>query len=171
MREYFMKTKRIGFSKWLDSDFSLALALWGNPAVTKFISAKGIFTNEEISNRLKQEMENDRLHNVQYYPIFELLSDAFVGCCGLRPYEVEDNAYELGFHLLPEYWEKGIATEVGEATKEYAFTVLGATNLYAGHHPDNHGSKRALEKLGFWYLKDIFYKPTGLYHPFYQIIG
>lgn len=171
MREYFMKTDRIGFSKWLHSDFNLALALWGNPAVTEYISAPGSFSYQEINARLKQEMENDKLHNVQYYPIFELQSDAFVGCCGLRPYEMAGNAYEMGFHLLPEYWGKGIATEVGEAAKNYAFTVLGAINLFAGHHPDNHGSKRTLEKLGFHYLKDVFYKPTGLYHPFYQIVG
>ncbi len=43
-REYFLKTKRLGFSKWKDTDLELANHLWGDKDVTRFICAAGVFT-------------------------------------------------------------------------------------------------------------------------------
>lgn len=100
-RTYFIKTDRIGFSKWNRDDIELARTLWGNPDVTKFICASGHFSEEDIQERLAVEIGNEDKYQVQYWPIFELNSNEFIGCCGLRPYK--KNQYEMGFHLLPEY--------------------------------------------------------------------
>jgi RimJ/RimL family protein N-acetyltransferase len=51
----------------------------------------------------------------------------------------------------------------------YAFSVLHAEALFAGHHPDNHASCRILEKLDFKYIGTNYYPPTGLYHPSYEL--
>ena len=45
MREYFLKTERLGFSKWTANDMELAFGLWGDPEVTKLICASGAFTD------------------------------------------------------------------------------------------------------------------------------
>ena len=50
MRDYFMKTERIGFSVWTGSDIDLAKRLWGNPEVTKYICAAGRFTEKRSQN-------------------------------------------------------------------------------------------------------------------------
>lgn len=73
---------------------------------------------------------------MQYWPIFYLETGNFIGCCGLRPYSREDGIYELGFHLRPEYWAKGFASEAANAAIDYAFQALNANDLFAGHHPD-----------------------------------
>ena len=52
---------------------------------------------------------------------------------------------------------------------EYAFCVLNAKKLFAGHNPDNSKSRKLLEKLGFTYIGDEYYEPTGLYHPSYEL--
>lgn len=168
MRQFFLKTNRIGFSKWSLQDIGLARSLWGDKAVTKFICAKGEFTAQEVEDRLKLEVENDERFHVQYWPIFDLVTGDFIGCCGLRPFEIENQTYEFGIHLKPEYWGKGIATEAAKAVIDYTFTDLKANNLFAGHHPKNTGSKNLLTKLGFRYIGDHFYAPTQLYHPSYQ---
>jgi hypothetical protein len=56
MREYFIKTDRIGFSKWNASDFDLAAQLWGDQEVTQFICTTGMFTNQDIIDRLDTEI-------------------------------------------------------------------------------------------------------------------
>lgn len=43
MREYFMKTGRLGFSVWEKDDLELAKLLWGEPEVTRLICALGYF--------------------------------------------------------------------------------------------------------------------------------
>ena len=166
-RAFHITTKRIGFSKWSPDDLSLAKQLWGNPNVTKYICASGIFSQEDIEARLAKEMENDRTYGMQYWPIFELASGELIGCCGLRPYN--ETMYEIGFHLRPDFWRQGYAVEAATAAINYAFTELRADGLFAGHNPKNIASKHVLGKLGFQYIRDEFYAPTGLYHPSYEL--
>lgn len=169
MRTYFFKTKRIGFSIWTSHDTNLASLLWGDPEVTHFICAKGIFTQEEIQSRLNLEIENYKNYKIQYFPIFDLSTSNLIGCCGLRPYEDKKDVYEIGFHLRKEYWHQGFAFEAATAMIDYAFSELNAKKLRAGHHPSNIASKKLLGKLGFQYIKDCYYEPTGLYHPSYVL--
>ena len=72
MREYFLKTERLGFSKWTANDTELAFGLWGDPEVTKLICANGSFTDQEVRDRLATEIRNGEVYGVQYWPIFEL---------------------------------------------------------------------------------------------------
>jgi len=41
--------------------------------------------------------------------------------------------------------------------------------LIAGHHPENHASGRALQRLGFNYTHDELYPPTGRMEPCYLL--
>ena len=166
-KDFFLTTNRIGFSKWQKGDMELAELLWGNPDVTRYICAGGRFSAEDISVRLETEINNEIAYHVQYWPIFELSSKDFIGCCGLRPYRRDK--YEMGFHLRPQFWGKGYAAEAAMAVIDYAFSVLKADALFAGHHPNNAASAKVLLKLGFRYIGDEFYEPTGLYHPSYEL--
>jgi len=166
-REFFLKTHRIGFSKWSPEDGALATLLWGNPEVTRFICATGVFSPEDIAARLEKEIENEENFGVQYWPIFDLKSGELIGCCGLRPYN--ETLYEIGFHLRPDFWRQGYAVEAANAAIDYAFKELHTDGLFAGHNPKNIASKHVLGKLGFQYIRDEFYAPTGLYHPSYEM--
>ena len=146
----------------------LAELLWGNPNVTKFICASGKFSKNDIAERLEKEISNDIEYHVQYWPVFELIIDNFIGCCGLRPHK--ENEYEIGFHLRPDFWGKGYAAEAAGAVIRFAFDVLKAEKIFAGHHPQNTASKKLLMKLGFTYIGDEFYEPTNLYHPSYELV-
>lgn len=171
MREYFIKTERIGFSKWGDNDLNLAALLWGDKEVTRYICATGVFTQQDIVSRLETEINNDKLFHVQYWPIFNLPTEELIGCCGVRPFKSESHAYEIGFHLRKRFWGMGYASEAAKTVIDYSFSVLKAEKLYAGHHPQNEASKKLLKKLGFRYIGENFYKPTGLYHPSYVLLN
>jgi RimJ/RimL family protein N-acetyltransferase len=112
-------------------------------------------------------MDNLARFGVQYWPVFLIPQEEFIGCCGLRP-TPEDGVYELGFHLRSAYWGRGLGTEAGRAAIDYAFGALHAKDLFAGHNPANLASEKVLKKLGFHYVRDEFYPPTGLYHPSYR---
>ena len=164
---FHITTTRIGFSKWTSDDLPLAKQLWGDPEVTRYICASGVFSPEDIAARLAKEIDNDLTYGVQYWPIFELASGELIGCCGLRPYN--GTIYEIGFHLRPKFWRQGFASEAANAAIDYAFSKLNAEGLFAGHNPKNIASKHTLAKLGFRYIRDEFYMPTGLYHPSYEL--
>jgi ribosomal-protein-alanine N-acetyltransferase len=166
-RDYFLTSERLGFGLWSTSDLMLAHQLWANAEVTSLIG--GPFTDEQIEQRLNREIASMSAYNVQYWPIFLLESDQFAGCAGLRPYKVDQKIYELGFHLLPEFWGRGLAQEAGRAVIAFAFERLAAEALFAGHHPANSASRRVLTKLGFQFTHEEFYPPTGLKHPSYML--
>jgi RimJ/RimL family protein N-acetyltransferase len=164
---YWLTSHHLGFRSWSEADLDLALALWGDAEVTRLIG--GPFSREQVRARLVREMATLREHGVQYWPIFLLATGEHVGCCGLRPYRLEERVYELGVHLRQPYWGQGYAEEADRAVMGYAFGVLGAAALFAGHHPSNDASRRILLKLGFVYTHDEYYAPTGLYHPSYLL--
>jgi RimJ/RimL family protein N-acetyltransferase len=157
----------LGFSQWLTSDLSLARELWGNNQVTSLIG--GPFTVEEVEQRLNREIASMRAYNVQYWPVFLLETDQHAGCAGLRPYRLDERVYELGFHFRPEHWGRGLAREAGRAVIAFAFDQLGASALFAGHHPANAASSRVLRKLGFQFTHEDYYPPTGLRHHCYLL--
>jgi len=171
MKEYFMQTKRIGFSRWEKTDLELAMNVWGEEKVTHYLNAKGIFTKEDIKDRLQKEIDNQQTCNVQYWPIFTLDKNDLIGASGLRPFEIENHSYEIGFHLKSKYWGQGYAFEAGEAVINFAFHQLHVKRIIAGHHPDNVGSKKVVTRLGFTYIGQIFYEPTGLSHPAYELLN
>lgn len=168
MAEYFIETYRLGFSHWEEGDLALATKLWGEPEVTRYISATGLFDEQAIAARLALECDNQRSYKVQYWPVFALLTGDLVGCCGLRPYDLEQDVYELGVHLRSAYWGQGLAKEACRAAMDYAFETLGAADLFAGHHPENRASAALLQSLGFHRVGEEFYAPTGLNHPSYR---
>jgi [ribosomal protein S5]-alanine N-acetyltransferase len=162
---YFLNSPRLGLRTWSPEDLPLAQSLWGNLEVTKTFG--GPFSELQIQERLTREIANQVAHNLQYWPVFLLATEEFSGCCGLRPYDLEKQIFELGFHFLPKFWGKGLATEAAQTVIAYAFGPLKLKGLFAGHHPDNAASARVLQKLGFRYTHDELYPPTGLMNPSY----
>jgi RimJ/RimL family protein N-acetyltransferase len=122
-----------------------------------------------VRGRLTIELQNQSEYQVQYWPLFLLANDDHVGCCGLRPYRVEERVFEAGVHLKTAYRRQGYALEAAYAVIDYAFTVLNVKGLFAGHNPANQASRRLLEKLGFRFTHTEFYLPTGLQHPSYLL--
>lgn len=165
-----MKSERIGFSYWMLEDEEFAIAVWGDANVTRYLCAKGKFTEEEILQRLQLECHQQEQFKIQYWPIFTLDTCEFIGVCGLRPFAEEQHTLEIGIHLCEAFWGQGYAFEAGNLVIDYAFQSLDCTRIIAGHHPMNHASHHILEKLGFRYIGENYYEPTGLWHPSYEYI-
>lgn len=166
---YFLRTARLGFRCWHRTDLDLALALWGDPRVTRLFDSRGALNRSQVRERLEAELAHQEEHGYQYWPVFRVVDDAHVGCCGLRPHDPQRLRLELGVHLRPEFWGKGLGREACEAAVKHAFQVVGARSLFAGHHPDNHESRRLLMKLGFSYTHDEHFAATGREHLSYEL--
>jgi [ribosomal protein S5]-alanine N-acetyltransferase len=169
--EYFLISERLGFRPWRTDDIELAAGLWGDPEVTRFISAAppSRALRAAIEDRLAREIATQAEHGVQYWPIFLRTDGSHVGCCGLRPYRPEAAIAELGVHIRPAFWRRGFAREAARAVIARAFRERAFGALFAGHHPDNAASRELLRSLGFAYTHDELYPPTGLMHPSYLL--
>jgi RimJ/RimL family protein N-acetyltransferase len=157
-------TERLWFRTWDEADLELASALFGDSRVTEFVG--GPFDAASVAARLDAEIAMHRDHGIQYWPVFTH-DRVHVGCCGLKPRS--ERVHEFGFYLRPEHWGQGFANEAGRSVIAFAFRELAAEALCAGHHPNNTASQRALAKLGFSYVHDEHYPPTGLWHRYYTL--
>jgi ribosomal-protein-alanine N-acetyltransferase len=168
MGDYFLQSPRLGFRCWRDTDLRLAVGLWGDPAVTRYIAAGG-YTLHDVQARLQSEVDAQRTYRLQYWPIFLLATGEHIGCCGLRMRANQPEVPELGFHLVSRHWRRGYAFEAASRVIEHAFSLDGIQAIFAGHNPENAASRRLLSRLGFAYTGDQFYAPTGLRHPSYLL--
>ncbi len=163
------RTGRLLARSWRTEDLPLAMELWGDPVVTALIDSRGKLTDAQVHEKLGVEIERERSSGVQYWALFDHPTDDFVGCGGLRPwvYTPGEANFEVGFHLVKRCWGKGLGTEAAQGALEYAWKKLQLPKVYAGHHPDNRASEKILKKLGFEFIENVFYEPTGLMHPSY----
>jgi RimJ/RimL family protein N-acetyltransferase len=153
-----IETARLRFRSWREDDRELAERLWGDPEVTRFTGAI------DPAERLAKEIECERAHGIQYWPMFLKADGDFAGCCGLRPYR--EGIPEFGVHVARAHWRKGLATEAANAVIRHAFD-RGAEAIFAGHNPNNDASRAMLRALGFHFTHEELYPPTGLVHPSY----
>ena len=167
METFFLRSERLGFRTWVADDLELAVRLWCDPAVTRLFG--GPYDTAWAAARLAREIAIQEESGYQYWPIFRLADGDHVGVCGMRPRDPAARINGFGFHLRPEHWGCGYATEASRVAIRYAFEVLGVRALFAGHHPENQVSRRVLHKLGFRYTHDELYPPTGLQHHSYLL--
>ena len=167
MRVYRLRSARLGIGVWTGDDLELALGLWGDPDVARYMG--GPFSREQVRQRLGAEVATYEQRGLQYWPLFTLDTGEHVGCCGVTPHLEQGPVFQFGFQLCKSHWGRGYVREAGPIIIADAFTALGAAALYAGHHPENAASRRALLALGFQYTHDEYYPPTGVIEPCYRL--
>lgn len=167
--KYFLKSKRLGFRVWREDDLEIATELWGDYEVTKFFDARGKWSRDDVRARLAEEIKTEKKYGVQYWPIFRLETNGHIGCCGLRPYDLSEGIYEVGFHIRSNLWRRGYAREAAVTVIGHAFNTLKVNGLFAGHNPNNTASRHLISQLGFRHTHDEYYPPTGLNHPSYAL--
>ena len=55
---------------------------------------------------------------------------------------------DLGYFILPAYWNRGITSEAAAAMIQFAFEQIGAETVTAGCFAANIGSERVVQKCG-----------------------
>ena len=63
---------------------------------------------------------------------------------------------QLLYGLLPQYWGKGLATEMSKAILDYKFNEYNFETIYASTDLENKTSLAVLERLGMNYLKQEY---------------
>lgn len=76
-------------------------------------------------------------------------SGEFIGTCGFHNMQIRSFRAEIGYEISEAHWNKGYITEAIRAMLEFGFGVMGLNRIEALVYPENVGSHKALEKLGF----------------------
>ncbi len=145
--------------------------LYTDPLVTRTLaSARRPLPEEKIVETIQQAVDHWRQHGFGYW-VFHLEKDGqFVGRGGLTTHQFEGKeVVGLGYAVMPDYWNRGFATEIAAASLEVGFGHLGLAEIWSWALPDNRASQRVMEKLGFRYDRDFEF--AGLLHRFYRLVA
>lgn len=71
-----------------------------------------------------------------------------IGAGELTLRDISNRSGEIGYIINPDYWGRGIATDVATLLINFGFSNLSLHRIFATCDPRNIGSSRVLEKVG-----------------------
>lgn len=147
MRGFDLATQRMRLRRLRFQDLDSLCLLESNPDITKFTSMRVPQTREQTQTRLERHL----LKQKAWEPLGIWIAEdknthQFVGWFMLVPNE--QNEYELGYMVLPQYWGFGYTTEICAVILDFALKT-GLKKIIAKTDHQNYASIRVLEKLKF----------------------
>jgi len=159
---------RLTFRSWTEKDTALAEALWCDPEVTHYFG--GAMTPEQAHDRLAIEMQRERQFGFEYWPMFLRETGEFVGCAGLRQWQMDAETIEAGVHIMRSFWGLRLGEEALRAAVAFGFDTLGLPKIVAGHGLGHDNSQKLLERIGFAYTHNILWGPKNIEVRMYEIM-
>jgi len=162
--ENVLTTPRLQLRPFTVADAPAMFRLGADPAVMRYIGSAPMQTEAEALAYLRSHPLAD-YQRTGFGRLAITLPDSgdIIGFCGLKWVD-EINGFDLGYRLLPQYWGQGLAVEaafavLADAQRRSVCCPQGRqqNQIFGLVHPDNLGSIRVLDKLGFTYQQDIFF--------------
>ena len=147
MKEF--RTERLILRGWRRADIEPLAAMNADPEVMLHIGDCARPPAEALAEA-RHIVADRRGGPYGLWAIEERAGGAFHGWAGLFPLEAGPEV-EVAYRLPRASWGRGIATEAAARLVSHGFTNLGLDRIIAVTAPENHRSRRVLEKLGLAY--------------------
>ena len=145
-----LETLRCRLLEITQQDVPEFLRLNVDPQVIKYLDRGSLSGTDEATmliNRIKDDEENNR--GIMWKISLKEKGPVMVGMIGFWRFILEHHRAEIGFMLLPEYWNKGLIREALAGVVHYGFSVLKLHTIEANVNPGNTAARRMLENSGF----------------------
>ena len=160
------ETDRVKARRVTQGDLEELVSMYHKPEVMKTLG--GVRSREQALDGLARMIKHWDDHGFGVWILEDKESGTFMGRAGLFNVHIDGaDEIELMYGLLPEYWSKGIATEVAQEIIRIGFQELGLENITCFSLHENKASQRIMEKLGFTYEKNCVH--ADLPHVFYRL--
>jgi [ribosomal protein S5]-alanine N-acetyltransferase len=163
--ERILETERLVLRRLTMDDLDALAALYRDPEVRRWFP-DGTRTYEETREELAWVID---VYYVRYgYGLWATIlkeTGAFIGRCGLLPWEIEGRTeVEVAYLLDRTYWGRGLATEAARAIADHAFATLPVDRLICLVDPGNEASRAVATRIGMTLLRDDYVDAEGPAH-------
>jgi RimJ/RimL family protein N-acetyltransferase len=148
-QSFAIDTGRLNLRRFSTADAEFILTLLNDSDFLRFIGDKGVRTIEDARNYLTNGPIASYQRNGFGLYLVELKDAGTpIGMCGLLKRDELEHV-DLGFAFMPDYRRQGYGFEAASAVLSYARNDLKLGDILAITNPDNVGSIKLLERLGF----------------------
>lgn len=150
-----IETERLILRPFELSDIEASFQMNLDKEVSKYTGDGGVVDMAEMERRIKGDVLGDYAkYGFGRLAVSLKETGKFIGFAGLK-YLEDFEEVDLGYRFMSAYWGMGLATEAGKACIKFGFESLKLNEIVAFVLPENIGSIRVLEKLGFKYDSEI----------------
>jgi RimJ/RimL family protein N-acetyltransferase len=159
-------TERLVLEPWEESRRKDLTLLATIPEVVRHIGDGKIWSRERADEVFDRNLRHWDEHGFGWRSALDRETGAWLGFLGLNyvPEDAVDSSrddVEIGWWLLPEVWGRGLATEGALAVRDEAFERVGLERIVGRSDPQNHTSRRIMEKLGMHHERDSITRYGG----------
>ncbi|MCG7383022.1 GNAT family protein [Paenibacillus sp. ACRRY] len=144
-----LKTDRFNLRAAAEEDALDVMALYSNETVVEFMPFTPFESVNDAMDEIGWYTKIFREQSGLRWMIEDPKSGKVVGTCGFLNREEVHNRAEIGYDLHPEYWGKGVMSEVARAVLHFGFMNMQLNKIEARVEPKNEASIGLLHKLGF----------------------
>lgn len=152
-----IETERLILREHTLNDLPQLFELRSNEQIMKNIDKKGFVDMSEAMEQL-EKMKNgyETSTGISWGVTLKNGDNQLIAGCGLWRIVREHYRAEIGYAVLPAYWNQGIISEAIKAVCDFGFNRIGIHSIEANLNPENIRSARVLEKNGF--VKEGYFK-------------
>ena len=144
-----LETERLSLRRLTVDDAEFILALLNEPSFLRYIGDKKVRNLDDARQYiLNGPVGSYERHGFGLNCVELRESHTPIGMCGLLKREELPDP-DIGFALLPDFWNKGFAFEAAEAVLKDARERLKIQRILAITSLDNEASINLLQRLGF----------------------
>jgi ribosomal-protein-alanine N-acetyltransferase len=146
------KTERLKIRQANFDDIESVFELRSCEEINKFVETKRVQNFEETKDFIS--LCNDLFENKNRIFWLIELENIVIGSIVLHKISLENKYAEIGYKLKPEFYRKGIMSEVVDEVLKFGFKEMNLNTIEAYTHKNNIPSIALLKKYNFIYLPE-----------------
>lgn len=128
--------------------------IFADPDVMRYMPIRDMTPRARAERAFNFHNKTWSQHDYGFWLVTDKNTGEMLGDCYLEPEDESGSGeIEIGYTITKAHWGQGVATEAGRGVVRFAFEQANVERIVGVALPENIGSWRVLEHIGFVYEK------------------